>query len=495
MNRLNRGKEVCLAIVLWATTALALSAQVFSSQHSFDYTDGSLPQAALVQAANGNLYGATYEGGANGNGGTIFQITPQGALTTLYNFCSRSACTDGNGPKSTLVQDAHGSFYGTTYQGGAYDEGMVFKLTPSGTLTALYSFCPDSGCPDGALPAAGAVEATNGNFYGTTYGGGASDLGTVFEVTPGGTLTTLYSFCAKTGCTDGSYPSAALIQASNGNFYGTTLFGGGSKAACSDGCGTAFEITPGGTLTTLYSFCSHSGCTDGEFPSGSLIQATDGYFYGTTSAGGNSACVSGCGTIFKISPGGTLSILHSFDGTDGSIPDAGLVQGSDGNLYGTTQGGGANGNGTAFKINPGGTLTTLYSFCSQGGDSCTDGAAPTGALLQDTNGSFYGTTSSGGESNASCVGGCGTVFRLGVSLSPFVKAQPGSGQVGNPVAILGTNLTGASSVSFNGTTAKFKVVSNSLITTTVPEAATTGTVRVVTPGGTLLSNVPFRVLP
>jgi len=191
----------------------------------------------------------------------------------------------------------------------------------------------------------------------------------------------------------------------------------------------------------------------------------------------------------------TFKTLHRFDGTDGANPQAGLVQATDGNFYGTTSLGGVNGNGygTVFKITPSGTLTTLYSFCSQSG--CTDGRYPVAGLVQDTNGNFYGTTDSGGAKTRACGGFCGTVFSLSVGLGPFVKTQPASARVGGFVQILGTNLTGATSVSFNGTPAVFRVVLNSWIKTTVPEGATTGTVEVVTPSGTLSSNVPFRVRP
>ncbi len=341
-----------------------------------------------------------------------------------------------------MVQATHGNLYGTTEYGGANFSGNVFKITPSGTLTTLYSFCSLSGCADGANPYAGLVQATDGNFYGTTeYGGGPNFSGTVFRITPSGKLTTLYSFCSQSGCPDGEYPTAALVQATDGNFYGTT-YGGGANLHY----GTVFKITPSGTLTTLYSFCSQSGCGDGEVPGSALVQATDGNFYGTTVFGG----ANGEGTVFKITPSGTLTTLYSFlafSMTDGFNPN-GVVQATDGNFYGTTLSGGSIspacavggdfGCGTVFKITPSGTLTTLHSFCSQSG--CADGSGPeaTPGLIQDTNGSFYGTTGYGGD--LSCVSpfaGCGTVFRLSVGLGPFVETQTSSGKVGEAVKILG----------------------------------------------------------
>ncbi len=270
----------------------------------------------------------------------VFKITPTGTLTTLYSFCAQSGCTDGEYPVAGLVQGTDGNFYGTTPEGGANGGGTVFKITPTGTLTTLYSFCAQNNCADGANPAAGLVQATDGNFYGTTYAGGANGYGTVFKITPSGTLTTLYSFCSKGGCADGSYPEAGLVQATDGNLYGTTFaatFDGGAN-----GDGTVFKITPSGTLTTLYSF---SG-PDGANPWAGLVQATDGNFYGTTYAGG----ANGDGTVFKTPLTGILTTLHSFDGTDGAGPEAGLVQATDGNFYGTTFYGGTNGAGTVFRL-------------------------------------------------------------------------------------------------------------------------------------------------
>ena len=478
-------KTACAALALLAATAITLPAQTFTSLLSFDGTDGANPYAALVQATDGNLYGTTFTGGANG-GGTVFRITPSGALMTLYSFCSQSGCTDGVVPWGGLLQATDGNFYGTTYSGGANGYGTVFKITASGTLTTVYSFCSKAGCADGELPYAPLLQATNGNFYGTTASGGANGYGTVFEITPSGTLTTLYSFCSQSGCTDGSNPLARLVQATNGNFYGTTYFGGANGY----NYGTVFKITPSGTLTTLYSFCSLTNCTDGANSFAGLVQATNGDFYGTTSNGPHGY---NYGTVFKITPSGTLTTLYSFcsltNCTDGANPYAGLVQATNGDFYGTTSSG-ADGGGTVFKITASGTLTTLYSFCSQSG--CTDGNEPLATLVQDTNGSFYGTTWLGGASDA-CASGCGTVFSLSVGLAPFLETQPTLGPVGMPVKILGTNLTGATSVTFNGTPAVFTVFSSSLIGAKVPAGATTGTVQVVTPSGTFSSNVPFRV--
>jgi uncharacterized repeat protein (TIGR03803 family) len=461
-------KTACAALLLSAAIPHAGPAQTFTTLVNFDGTDGSEPFVCLVQGTDGNLYGTTSGGGANGSG-TVFKMTPSGTLTTLYSFCSQTNCTDGGEPAAGLVLATDGNFYGTTFYGGANSAGTVFKITPGGTLTTLHSF----GGIDGTMPATGLVLATDSNLYGTTFVG-AKGYGTVFKITSGGTLTTLHSFAL----TEGENPSGALIQASDGNLYGTTYAGGANGIY-----GTVFKITTGGALTTLHSFNG----TDGFNPFAGLIQAADSNFYGTTLSGG----ANGGGIVFRITSTGTLTTLYSFCGqtncTDGATPYAPLVQATDRNLYGTTSaGGGASGDGTVFKVTSGGTLTTLHSFLGSDGDR------PLGGLFQATSGTFYDTTEYGGTSIA-CPSGCGTVFSLAVGLGPFVETVPTTGKVGHLVLILGNNLTGSTSVTFNGTAATFTVVSSTEIKTTVPSGATTGSVSVVTPGGTLQSNVRFRV--
>src|ERR1700733_6586941 len=443
--------------------------------HSFDGTDGRLSFAGLVQATNGNLYGTTYYGGAK-NSGEVFEITPGGILTTLHSFCAKSDCTDGEYTYATPVQGVDGNFYGTTYLGGSKELGTVFKITPSGTQTTLHTF----GGSDGSQPLAGLVQANNGDFYGTTYMGGSEGKGEVFKITASGALTRVHSFCSQSGCTDGENPFAGLIQGIDGNLYGTTFGGGTAK-----GFGTVFKITPSGTLTTLHSFCTQSVCPDGQFPQTGLVQAANGNLYGTTISGG----AYGDGTIFKLTTSGKLTTLYNVCSQsgcpDGNYLIAGLIQATHGNLYGIMDVGGANGSGTIFKITLNGTLTTLYNFCSQSG--CPDGQYPGGGLVQATDGNLYGTTDDGGAN------GQGTVFSLSVGLGPFVETEPSAAKVGATVKILGTNLTGATSVTFNGTNAVFKVVSSTEINTKVPKGVTTGPVQVVTPDGTLTSNVNFQV--
>jgi len=238
--------------------------------YSFDLTHGYLPRASLVQASNGDFYGLAEAGGAS-SGGTVFQLTSGGTLTTLYDFCSLDHCSDGVFPFGWLVIGSGGDFYGTTH-GGATNAGTVFKITLDGALTTLHSF----NYTDGSSPYAGLAQGTDGSFYGTTAYSGPSDAGTVFKITPEGALTTLHYFCTEQSCPDGAVPFAGLVQGTEGNFYGAAYTGGAKRN------GTIYKITPQGALATLYTF---SG-PDGANPQGRLVQGADGYFYGTTETGG-----------------------------------------------------------------------------------------------------------------------------------------------------------------------------------------------------------------
>jgi uncharacterized repeat protein (TIGR03803 family) len=471
--------------------ALAAPAQRFEKLVDFNGTNGANPESALVQSTDGSLYGMTYNGGAyvgcyrTATCGTLFKISPQGTLTMLNSFCATTKCPLGGLPAHALILASDDNLYGTTTF-GALGSGTVLKISGR-KLTSIHSFCSrngKSGCEDG-YQANGLVQAIGGNFYGTTQDGGAQpNQGTIFKITESGTFTTLYDFCPVTrsaSCPDGQQPRAGLIQAFDGNFYGTALGGANDQ-------GTVFRITPSGVFTTLYTFCAQTNCTDGAEPDAALLQATDGDFYGTTYDGGDPA--TNAGTVFKMTPAGALTTIYTFCATtncaDGQFPAAELIQSTDGNFYGTTSDGyGSHRGGTVFKLTAAGALTTLYSFCSQ--TNCTDGAEPVAALVQATDGNFYGTTDSGGSN------GDGTVYRISLGLSPFVKTVQRAGKVGSSVTILGTNLTGTTSVTFHGTEASFTIVSPTEITSTVPTGATTGKVQVVAASGTLLSNVAFRV--
>ncbi|HZT34142.1 MAG TPA: choice-of-anchor tandem repeat GloVer-containing protein [Bryobacteraceae bacterium] len=467
----------------------ATNAVGFQTLVNFDGNSGYYPGLNLVQGFDGSLYGTT-----EGTAGTVFKITPSGTLTTIYNFCfGFPTCTSGANPSQSgaLALDTNGNFYGATGNGGSAGGGTIFKVTPSGTLTTLYNVCSSPNRIDGCINTSGVVRGQDGNFYGVMAGGGANDAplcslngpgcGTVFKITPAGTLTTIYNFCSQANCADGAIPYAALVSGRDGSLYGIASAGGAY------GVGTVFKITPGGKLTTLHSF----DFTDGAFANvgAPMIQATNGNFYGTTYYGGTNGFPPSnffsAGTVFEITPAGEFQTLYNFcsqsNCADGGAP-LGLVQGSDGNFYGAASLGGLYGFGTLFKITPAGVLTPLHSFGN------TDGAFPEG-LIQATNGKFYGETQSGGTN------GDGTVFSLSAGLRPFVETLPTLGKVGELIKILGTNLTGVTGVSFNGTPAAFRVVSGSLILAAVPTGATSGFVTVTTSTSTLKSAVKFIVLP
>ena len=347
------------------------------------------PAAGLVQGSDGNFYGTTAYGGTNGNNGTVFQMTPAGTWTTLVSFDG----TNGAHPVAALVLGSDSNFYGTTENGGTNgNNGTVFQMTPAGVLTTLVSF----NGTNGSYPAAALVQGSDGNFYGTTVGGGVSGIGTVFQMTPAGVLTTLVSF----NDTDGAAPLATLVQGTNGYFYDTTpqAQDAGLSVNSGGGFGTVFEMTPSGVLKTLVKF---NGSNGGN-PAAGLVQGSDGNFYGTTAIGGNLSLNEGYGfgAVFKMTPAGTLTTLVSFNLANGYNPSAGLVQGSDGNFYGTTDGGGAGGGGTVFQVTTNRVLTTLVSF------NGTNGSYPVAGLVQGSDGNLYGTTEFGGANSR------GTVFQV-----------------------------------------------------------------------------------
>jgi len=438
----------------------------FTSLASFDKTNGNQPNhTVLMQATDGNLYGVTSYGGANGSG-AVFRISPSGTLTAIYNFCSLASCADGENPYTSLIQASNGDLYGATYYGGASNNGTLFKITTSGSLTTLYNFCSLASCADGSGPEGQLALDSAGNIYGTADEGGTSNFGTVFKFSTKGVLTTLHSFSGA----DGEYPGGGLIAAS-GAFYGTAYSGG------ANGDGTVFKITAAGAETTLHSFTG----SDGENPNGWLVDAA-GSFYGTTEFGG----ANGVGSVFKMTAAGKVSTLYSFCSlascADGSRVTAGLMQATDGNLYGVTDVGGANNDGTVYELTLKGALTTLHSFDS------TDGYGPQGTVLQDTNGDFYGMTEFGGSN------GDGTVFSIATGLKAFALLESTSGKVGSKVEILGDGFSSSSVVRFNGTAATTVTLTEpGLLTATVPAGATDGYVTVTTGATTLTSTQKYTV--
>jgi uncharacterized repeat protein (TIGR03803 family) len=485
---------VLLGVSLAQTSAAAPSATTFTKLATFGTGNGEYPNAPFAQGTDGNLYGTTQLGPWPSNG-FGFKMTPTGSFSLFDYLCTENDCT-GREPYVGLVLASDGNFYGTTYEGGdgayrsnRYPGGTVFQLNPQTGLSTIYSFCSEVACNDGDDPHSTLTQGSDGNLYGMTAVGGLNNLGTVFAVTTSGTLTTLHSFAS----TEGNTPYGALIQATDGNFYGATALGGsGANCTAGGGCGTIFKITSQGTLTTLYNFCEQSNCADGYYPAGGLIQGTDGNLYGVTNYGGANTKTDyqDYGTVFKITTSGTFTVLYSFCAlascADGYYP-AGILQASDGNFYGATYYGGASYYGTLFKLTSAGVLTTLHNFCPKGGSYCAAGAYPE-ALMQGTDGNFYGV-SGGGLGRV----GDGTAFKLSVGLGSFVETVTASGGVGSSVIILGTNMTGASSVTFNGVAAAFTLVSSTEITAAVPSGATTGPVVVTTPKGKLTSNKSFVI--
>jgi uncharacterized repeat protein (TIGR03803 family) len=376
-----------LVPVLWAAAFLPISGRAMTALYSFtNGFDGAQPYAGLTPGSDGNFYGTTFAGGTN-RFGSVFKITPGGALSPLHSF----SFLDGDMPTAGLALGADGNFYGTTSYGGSnYYYGTVFQITTNGDFNSLYSF---TNGPDGGEPYAGLAQEGAGAFYGTTIGGGSNGYGGVFQITAGGALTPLYSF---TNGADGAQPYAGLVLGSDGNFYGATYAGG------SNGAGTVFRITPAGALTALYSFTNGQ---DGAQPLAALAQGTNGVLYGST-WGGN-------GTLFSITTNGAFTPLYSFTGgMDGASPAAALTPGSDGNFYGTTQYGGQDGNGGIFKITPQGAFTPIYVFT--GGS---DGASSCAPLTPGSDGDFYGTTQYGGQD------GEGVVFKINVySSAPTITS-------------------------------------------------------------------------
>ena len=365
------------------------AAVIFTNLVSFNQTNGAFPYAGLTPGKDGNFYGTTSFGGSGG-GGTVFQMTPLGSLSNLVLFNG----TNGASPRAGLIQVPNGDFYGTTYNGGSNSAGTVFQLTTNGTLTTLVTL----GNTNGAYPLGGLIQGRDGSFYGTTAIGGTNMGGTAFQAMTNGAIATLVSF--DVGGNAGKSPYAGLVQASDGSLYGTTYQGG-----TNGGYGTIFKLTTNGTFASLYSF---SGTNDGANPYAGLAQGSDGNFYGTTFFGGTN----GYGTVFRFATNSTFTTLVSFGNTNGAYPQAGVIQASDGNFYGTTSAGGAytndagQGYGTIFEMTTNGTLTTLISF------NGTNGASPQAGLVQSTDGNFYGTTANGGTN------GYGTVFRLGIIVPP-----------------------------------------------------------------------------
>ncbi len=466
---------VLLTLVLAFTLTQSAQAQTLTTVATFNGADGYGPLASVVQATDGNFYGTTSSGGDIFQEGTFFRVTLGGKLTDLYNFCSDPQCPDGAFLSSAPILASDGNLYGVTGGGGnSNDAGTVYRMTLGGKLTTVYAFCPALPCTDGEGPT-GLVQGSGGNFFGTTSVAPNSEGtygGTIFSMSPKGEIKTLHTFCSRANCMDGDFSMFPPILGSDGNLYGVTYFGGNQQG------GLLWELTAAGAYKVLYNFCGKSGVCKSANPF-TVVRDFNGNFFGTTAFGG----ANNSGVVFEITANGQYIDLHDFDNRNGPTwPYTGLTLANDGNLYGVSGGGVENG-GFIFEITlTDGSFKNLYIFNGPG-----DASEPPGPLVQGTDGDFYGTTTYG-PGNAD-----GMVFRLSNGLNPLVETVPAAGKVGKRILILGNNLTGTTSVTFNGVPAEFTVEKDTFIRATVPSGASTGTVSVVTPTGTLNSNPQFVV--
>lgn len=450
---------VSLGLLIAASEA---GAQVVRDVISFTgQNESGDPAAPPAQGRDGKLYGTSPN--PLGFSGSDFSLSTTGVMHVIHSFGSEAG---GVNPFAGLTLGTDGNFYGATAAGGTSAYGVLYRLGPLGTFTILHNFLGGS---DGSSPTSAPIEGSDGSFYGTTAGN-AGNPPTIYKYTPSaGTLTTLYVFDSIHGID----VWAGLLQGSDGYLYGIARSGGAHNF------GTAFKLDTSGKMLFSYSFPGGSG---GRVPQGPLVEATDGNFYGTTELGGSTQ-QSGYGTVFKMNKKGSVSILFSFDpSTTAYNPLGGVVQGTDGYLYGTLSLSTQN-EGALFRISLGGQYQQLYRFPQAVGSGIGS------ALLQDTNGLFYGSAEYGGAY------GYGAVYSLNMGLAPFITFVQHTGKVGHTAQILGQGLTGATSVTFNGVPAtSFSVKSDTYMTAVVPSGATTGTVTVTTPSGTLNGNRSFRIL-
>jgi uncharacterized repeat protein (TIGR03803 family) len=455
----------CAALTF--SLAVSAEAQTVNYLAAFDGVNGSQP-STVIQATDGNFYAAT-AGHTAGvvEYGNVVRITPAGEISTLYNFCSKPHCSDGAWPNTPPILGSDGNLYGVTSGGGSYlgnggGWGIVYKLSLDGKLAILHTFCTVSPCLDGEAPT-GIMQAADGNLYGTTYEAGQFNGGTLYKITPAGVFSVVHSFCSLANCADGQWPEFPPIQGSDGNLYGTTIAGGPAHA------GVLYDLTAAGRFNVVHTFlCYGTVCNFGGEPTG-VVQDAEKNLFGVTAGGG----IYGNGTFFEITSTHAFINLYSFNSGEYS-PSQGLTLANDGNFYGTTQ-------DTIFQLTPSGVHTTLYTF------TCCTAEFPFSGLFQATNGNLYGAVQFYNSAWN------GAIYSFSNGLSPLVEANPTMGKVGKSVIILGNGLTGSTSVTFNGVAASFTVESDTYIKATVPAGATTGTVSVVTPTGTLNSNPQFVV--
>jgi uncharacterized repeat protein (TIGR03803 family) len=449
-------KLLPLSIVLLAAST-ALSAQTYTVLHNFGSQAGdpwnSERPLTIAQSRGGAMLTTSLDD-PHYELGKAFRIWPGGGLQVLHQFDGQ----DGGDPYSGLILATDGRFYGTTATSGKFGYGTIFKMSQDGSLTTLHDF---TGGPDGGGPRPAPIQSVEGDFYGNTQ------YGSVYRITKYGDFTLLHTLTSS----DGMSPQGPLVQGTDFYFYGTAQWGG------QYGYGTIFRVSSSGDFKVLVNFDG----TNGSYPNAGLIQANDGNSYGVTANGGPSDA----GVLFRMSADGTLTVLHNFTGgNDGSMPMGGLVQASDGNLYGTNTFGGKNGDGVLFRATLAGDVVTLHDFAPA------TGTFAQSALLQHTTGKLYGIANWDGKF------GDGVFFSLDAGLPPFVTYLPTYGRPGTLVQILGQGFTTGSQVFFNGTPAASPVVVYpTYLRVIVPSGATTGPITVTTATGTLTSNKVFIVHP
>ena len=463
MNTMQRicfrnGAFVAMLLALaFAGAAIPARAQTYTDLHDFNSGAGdpfNFNSNKLAQGQDGNLYTESISGGTS-SAGTVFKITPTGTPTIVFSFTSAS----GFNPLGGLTAGHDGNFYGDTQQGGTGGDGTVFKVTPKGVLTVLHNFVnTGEGPPTNAL-----VLGVDGKLYGTTNV--ASPGATIYSVTAGGVFKSLHTLTSSEG-----YEGGQLTQGSNGLLYGGMNLGG------ANGQGTAYKMTTAGKLTVLHNFTG----TDGSDAASGMVQASDGKFYGIASLGGSSSA----GVFYQLTSSGTYKILHEFNGTTDGAFVVGIILATDGRFYGVTVNGGSSGCGTIFEFTTAGVITVLHNFDN------THGCHPFTFLTERTDGILYGLTPNGGAN------GQGVFFSLDVGLSPFVALLTTSGEEGTKIGMLGQGFSNSSVVKFGGVAAtKITLAGSTYILATIPAGALTGPVTVTTGATTLTSTQNLKVLP